>query len=67
MDVQSRRCACFTGVCLLLIVFAAYALNQQFVCLGMQRGQIATVAANSVEVAVKIAKAAWGGAGCYAK
>ncbi|MFJ2320451.1 hypothetical protein [Pseudomonas sp. NPDC087817] len=67
MDVQSRRYACFTGVCLLLIVFAAYALNQQFVCLGTQRGQIATMSASSLEAAVKIAKATWGAAGCYKK
>jgi acyl-homoserine lactone acylase PvdQ len=67
MDVQSRKWACFTGVCLALILFAAYALDKNYVCMGMQRGQIATVAANSVEAAVKIAKSSWGAAGCYKK
>ena len=67
MEVQSRRYACFTGVCLVLILFTAYALDEKYVCMGMQRGQIATVAANSVEAAVKIAKSFWGAAGCYKK
>jgi hypothetical protein len=65
MDVHSRRCAYFTGVCLALILFAAYAFDEQYVCMGMQRGQIATVSASLVEVAVNIAKACWGAAGCY--
>jgi hypothetical protein len=67
MDLHSRRCAYFTGVCLALILFAAYAFEEQYVCMGMQRGQIATVSASSVEMAVKIAKACWGTAGCYKK
>lgn len=67
MDVQGRRFTYCTGVCLLLILFAAYAHNEQYVCLGMQRGQIATVTANSVYAAVQIAKASWGAAGCFKK
>ncbi|WP_277758304.1 hypothetical protein [Pseudomonas sp. A34-9] len=67
MDVQNRRFACFTGVCLVLIVCAAYALNEKYVCMGAQRGQFATVTANSTKEAATLAKAFWGAAGCYKK
>jgi hypothetical protein len=67
MDAQSRRFACFTGVCLVFILFAAYALDEKYMCMGAQRGQFATVTANSVKEAATLAKAFWGAAGCYKK
>ncbi|MFJ4252007.1 hypothetical protein [Pseudomonas sp. NPDC089741] len=65
MNASSHAFAGFTGVCLILILLAAYAANEKYVCMGMQRGQIATVSASSVEEAVQIAKASWNAAGCY--
>lgn len=67
MDVLSRRLACFTGVCLVFILFAAYALDEKYVCMGPQRGQFATLTANSVKEASTLTKAFWGAAGCYKK
>jgi hypothetical protein len=49
------------------ILFAAYALDEKYMCMGAQRRQFATVTANSVKEAVTLAKAFWGAAGCYKK
>jgi hypothetical protein len=67
MNVSANRRVGCVAVWLLFMSLGAYAASAEYICLGMQRGQITTVTASSLKAAIKIAKDQWGAAGCYKK
>ncbi len=67
---MKRTCQTLPGVvaaCLLAVSMSACAETAEYICLGYERGQEATVIASSTAEAVALAKSYWRSAGCYKK
>lgn len=67
---MNRVCRMLTGVVaawLLAASMSACAETAEYICLGHERGQEATVIASSTAEAVALAKSYWRSAGCYKK
>lgn len=67
---MKRTCQTLPGVVaawLLAASMSACAETAEYICLGHERGQEATVIASSTAEAVALAKSYWRSAGCYKK
>ncbi|MCF5705605.1 hypothetical protein GIV24_29225 [Pseudomonas syringae] len=66
MNMSSQTLTGGVAACLLAISLNARA-ETEYICLGQERGQEATVIAASESQAVALAKAHWRTAGCFKK